>query len=96
MTDSVTAQNTRYGFTVSSPAGQSPSTLFVANSQAVNNFSGVEVDGGKATLWLGQSTVAGNTFGYRVTAPGVFNTYSNNYFADDTANLGTPTPVGAQ
>jgi hypothetical protein len=96
VTDSVTAQNTRYGFTVSSPAGQSPSTLFVANSQAVNNFSGVEVDGSKAMLWLSQSTVASNTFGYRVTAPGVFNTYSNNYLADDAVNLGTPTLVGAQ
>jgi hypothetical protein len=66
--------------------------LAVTRSQSVGNRAGI-VTG--ATVWLAQSTVAQNLFGYDVDS-GAINTFGNNYFINNGGNVGSLTPVGAQ
>jgi hypothetical protein len=92
--------NNNSGVTVTSLSDPSGINVTLTRSQVVGNRSlGIWVNGNSpATLWLGQSTVAGNASGYTVGGDPTFaiiNSYGDN-FITDTNNTGSLTPVSKQ
>ncbi|HEX3439181.1 MAG TPA: right-handed parallel beta-helix repeat-containing protein, partial [Pseudolabrys sp.] len=81
VTNSVAVNNGDEGFSVSSNMSHSVSNLSLTHSLAEGNGNGVVAVGINAAVWLAQSTVTGNTFGFVIGTGGVINTYVDNYFA---------------
>lgn len=103
VTDSVASNSGAQGFFANSTAGFANSTagaggvvnMTLTRSLVSGNAVGVEAQGTNATIWLAQSTVAGNTTGYLATS-GTINTFGDNYFAANGGNAGSLTPVSKQ
>jgi hypothetical protein len=89
VTDSVAANNFNAGFEVDSDTGKSVSNLSLTQVQTMGNGTGIAASGNNATLWLANSTVAGNTSGFQATGGGFINSYGDNYFAHNGSNLGS-------
>src|SRR5262249_41083356 len=87
VTDSASAHN-GFGYIVQSSIAHSVSNLLLPRSTAVGNGSGVQVGGTNATIWMTQSTVAGNTVGYNAAGPGVINSYGDNSIDANGGNVG--------
>jgi hypothetical protein len=82
------ASNSSAGFSVSSNG--SITGISLTRVEAVGNQTGVGVLGAKASMWLGQSTVTGNTTPYSITQSGTLTTFQDNFFSDNGAAIGTP------
>jgi hypothetical protein len=96
VTDSAVANSGSYGIGVQSPPGGATVNATVTRSQiAGSGTSGLLADGINATLWLAQSTVAGNVAGYTASDSGVIKTFGDNSIVD-TNNVGGLTPVNKQ
>jgi Right handed beta helix region len=96
VTDSAVANSGSYGIGVQSPPGGASANATVTRSQiAGSGTSGLLADGMNATLWLAQSTVAGNVAGYTASDSGVIKTFGDNSIVD-TNNDGSLTPVNKQ
>jgi hypothetical protein len=96
VTDSAIANSGSYGIGVQSAPGDSNVNVTVTRSQIEGSgTSGLLADGMNATLWLAQSTVAGNVAGYTASHSGVINTFGDNSIVD-TYNVGGLTPVNTQ
>ena len=100
VTDSVIANNGVWG--VAADSNGPPVSLFLTNDQISGNGYGIGVISysgtATVTVWLAQSTVAGNTSVFQFYGSGVINSYGNNYFADNGNNNSTTglTTVGTQ
>jgi hypothetical protein len=94
VTDSVAANNAGTGFVVQSNGAHSATNLTLTRSQAAGNTVGVLSTGANATLWLAQSTIAGNGTGFN--AAGTINTYGDNYINDNLLNTGSLSSAGKQ
>jgi hypothetical protein len=94
VTDSVAANN-NLGFVSESMAGRSVTNLSLTRVQAASNHTGIAAFGATATVWLSQSTVAGNVVSF--DANGVIMSYGDNYLAaDNGAPIGSLTSVARQ
>jgi len=95
VTDSVVANSSSFGILSKPlPATSGTVNITVTRSQIVNNGIGIEAAIG--TIWLGDSTVTGNTtIGFSVSG-GAINTFGDNYIADNGPNNGSLTPVSKQ
>jgi Divergent InlB B-repeat domain/FG-GAP repeat len=97
VTDSVAANNFNSGFEVDSNTGQSVSNLTLTAVQSAGNGAGMTATGANATLWLGQSIVAGNSTAYSVQSNDVvINSFGDNSFARNGSGTGALTPVSKQ
>ena len=87
--DSVVANSRLYGVAVQALNDQ-PSTLTVVRSAVINNALGIVATGG-SSVWLGQSTITGNTVSWQgAGSPGV-QSFGDNYLAGNAdGNPGPP------
>jgi hypothetical protein len=76
--DSVVAGNSNTGFFVNTQSGGATASLMVLRSVVANNLTGITANFTGSTLWMGQSTVTGNTAGWSVTSGGVVQSYGTN------------------
>jgi hypothetical protein len=88
VTDSVAANNGGAGFSVSSQAGGSVTNLSLTHSQSEGNADGVAAIGTPATLWLTQSTLAGNTSVFLIQVSGNIKSYGDNFLNDNGPSSG--------
>jgi hypothetical protein len=95
VTDSVVSDSF-IGIEVASSAGHSVANLSLTHILAVGNGGGIIAQGTNATLWLAQSTITGNSFGYNANTGGIINSYGDNYFVANPNNGGILTPVAKQ
>ena len=75
--DSVTANN-QTGFAVSTTLTTASTTLMLVRSVAANNGVGLSVSGDPANLWLGNSSVHGNTLAWSAPNSGRLFSYGDN------------------
>lgn len=94
VTDSVAANNSNYGFNVSSSTHVSK--LSLTRALAVGNGFGVDCADANSTMWLAKSTVVGNTVGYTQAVSAILNSYGDNYIAGNGSNNGVLTGVSQQ
>jgi hypothetical protein len=89
--DSLVAGNSGNGIWATAPVGASTSRVIVDRSAAVNNGTGVLVDGTPAAIILNNSLVTGNTTGVSAANSANLLTYKNNSINFSTGTDGTPT-----
>jgi hypothetical protein len=79
------------GYTATTNNSGSPVKFAVISSKAVGNSRGVEAAGQGATMSLALSTISGNATGFYQAAPGVIDSFGNNFILDttNTGNLGS-------
>jgi hypothetical protein len=99
VTDSVAANGNSFngntGFAVE--GNGHVANLSLTHCLAVGNAIGVSAGSTNSTLWLAQSTVAGNATGYEASNGGVIKSYGDNYLlAGNGTNSGTLTTIGKQ
>ena len=89
MNDSVLSGSLAYSTSsgVMASSNGAATNLVVTRSQIVGNAVGVSSAGDNATVWLGQSIVAGNSAGFSQNG-GPVNTFDDNYVADNGLNFG--------
>ena len=63
--------------------------LYLDNVTSVNNTHGIIAHGAKTIVWLGSSTIAGNSIGVHRANGGSVQSYKDNYIFNNTVN-GTP------
>jgi hypothetical protein len=68
----------------------------VVGSQAVNNLEGLGADGTNATMFVGQTTISGNTTGWAPFGSGVLNSYGNNYVNGNTGGEGAMSTIATK
>jgi hypothetical protein len=83
-TDSVAAGNSGTGFMAFNNVSGNTQSFMVSRSVAANNGTGVAANGFGATVWIGQSTVTGNSQGWG-TMSGAVQSFGTN---QGIANLG--------
>jgi hypothetical protein len=95
VTDSVVS-NSFIGIIAGSSSGHSVINLSLTHTLVVGNGGGVTAQGTNANVWLSQSTIASNGTGYNANTGGVINSFSDNYFPNNTNNSGILTGVTKQ
>jgi hypothetical protein len=86
--DSIASGNT-FGFLVQ--AG----TFTIVNGKAIgNSLYGVSSNGSNAAMYVANSTITGNQYGYASFSGGIIYTFGNNFITDQ--GVGTLTPVSQQ
>jgi hypothetical protein len=84
--DSVAAGDGGIGFVATTTSGHASVNLMVTRSVAANDGQGIEASGPGATLWIGQSTVTGNEFGWSAVGGGVVQSYGTNQINGNTTD----------
>jgi hypothetical protein len=74
--------------------GGAGATVTLINSKAINNFTGLNVGSG-ATMYISETTVAGNSADGFLNNAASLQTFSDNYIID-TTNSGSLTPIAEQ
>jgi hypothetical protein len=87
VTDSVVS-NSFIGVIAGSGSGHSVVNLSLTHTLVAGNQTGVSAQGTNAIVWLSQSTITSNTTGYNANTGGVINSFSDNYFSNNTSNSG--------
>ena len=78
--DSV-ASNNAVGLLAISTTGKAVTTLVAVRSEIANNSNGLQAQGTNASIFLAESTVAGNATAFNTSGGGALNSYNNNYVA---------------
>jgi len=94
VTDSVSSNNTSFGFVVGSTAGHSVANLALTRVTATGNNVGIQSGGTNATLRIAQSTITQNATGYAVFAPIL--SLGDNFIDGNAGNSGMLTSVARQ
>ena len=90
--DSTFDSNAAAGVEGLSGVGQSPTKILLQHIDASNNVNGLLASGstGNSTMWVGGSTIAGNSTGFAFSGSAVINSYGDNLLVGNTTD-GTPT-----
>ena len=92
ITDSSSVDNVFSGMTAFTPVSGAITKMEISHSTSANNGTGLNANGGAATLRIGNSLVTGNTTGASISNSATMTSLGNNMISDN-ANPGASIPI---